>query len=164
MRLGGVVAPVRASMLSVLFAVALSGCLTEAGRPSSDRSLEEARAILAEAEALSTCPEGFLYLLDIQSTRAGGSNEDGFTLLGECDLDIELDVSAAAGDVLILVEGPQGPVVEFRRTGAYAPGINIALPPESVARVNEGPAAEGEYRYSFRANAVADFALRISGA
>jgi hypothetical protein len=155
----------RAYPVFVTLALLSSGCLTVAQDPAAltegQRLQDEGNALLEESRARIACPEGHPYLIDVKSIQTGGDGTSSFEVRGSCDLVIDLDVSTVVGSLTVLVEGPEGPIVEYRSTGARAQGVEAS--PSTVQRVHQGAVAPGTYTYTFDAGAVADFAISILG-
>lgn len=150
---------------ATLLPLALAGCLAtpEATPTEPDATQAAGRALMAEAKELTACPPGLPLLMDTQHPRTGGSGGEEFELEAPCDLRIEFHLDQLAGSLEVLVEGPEGPILEFRRTGVTTTGVNAVLPPESTQEINEGPAPAGTYHYTWTASHVADFYIEIAG-
>lgn len=152
-------------VVATLLPLALAGCLAAPeATPTEPQATQAAGgALLDEARELTACPPGLPLLMDAQHPRTGGSGGEEFGLEAPCDLRIEFHLDQLVGILEVLVEGPEGPILEFRRTGVTTTGVNAVLPPESTQEIHEGPAPTGPYHYTWTASQVADFYLEIAG-
>lgn len=119
----------------------------------------------AQLQAASSSPVdsargcGALLLEDRQQLlTGGGQGGKPFALPQPCLLKATLTLDLAAGNVAVLVKGPEGDVFDLYGTVLQAPGVFVWY-----GRVDDrgGIQAPGDYLYSFEVEGAADFTFRV---